>query len=257
MIVNADDFGRCATRNAAVVRAFAEELVSSTTIMPTMPGFEEAASLAHAEGLLHRLGVHLTLTAGEPLTEPLRRCRRFCDGEGRFTKWRGATRAWRLSDGERAAVHAELRAQVGRARGAGLPVTHVDSHHHVHNEWAIGGVVVRLAHELRVPYVRLARNCGPGIGPGPGAYKRFFNARLRRAGLTATRYFGDAEDWRWLERTGASAAALDDFELMTHPALDDHGRLIDPELVGEPLGELLAGVPGIRSAVPFPAVDLK
>ncbi len=253
MIVNADDFGRSTVRNAAVVRAFEEGLVSSATVMPTMSGFDEAVALAHAGRLLARVGVHLTLTAGEPLTEGVRRCRRFCDAQGRFTKWRGATRAWRLSSTERHAVLAELRAQIERARAAGLPVTHVDSHHHVHNEWAIGGLVVRVARESRIPYVRLARNCGPGIGVAARGYKRLFNSRVRRSGLAATRYFGDVDDWLWLARTGASTSELDDFELMTHPVLDTEGVLVDPEVRGEPLARLLAQVPPARAAVPFGA----
>src|SRR4051812_23191276 len=78
MIINADDFGYSSSVNAAILKAFEEGLVSSTTVMANMPAFEEACAAAHERKLLGHVGAHLVLTEGETLTEPIRRCRRFC-----------------------------------------------------------------------------------------------------------------------------------------------------------------------------------
>ena len=85
MIVNADDFGLSPRVNEAIVRAFDEGLISSTTVMANMPAFAEASAIARDRGLLDHVGAHLVLTEGEPLTDTMRHCRRFCDADGRFT----------------------------------------------------------------------------------------------------------------------------------------------------------------------------
>jgi chitin disaccharide deacetylase len=250
VIVNADDFGRDDATNGGIIRAFEEEWISSTTLMANQPGFEGAVELAHEHRLQRHVGVHLVLTSGVPLTDPIRRVSRFCDSDGVFRSWRATSRVWRLDGLERDAIAAELAAQVRCARDRGLEVTHLDSHHHVHNEWAIATCVIDVARHFAIPYVRVARNCGPGLRPIGAAYKRVFNQRLRRRDLARTRWFGDAADWLHLRRRGPSETSLDDFELMVHPRLRPDGGLIDTES-GRELSDLLAPVAGVRSATSF------
>ena len=251
VIVNADDFGLDSSTTRGIVDAFERGFVSSTTLMANQPGFDEAVELAHERGLEHHVGAHLVLTSGNPLTEPIRRLGRFCDAEGRFRGWNADGRTWRLSAHEREATVRELSAQVERIRSSRLPVTHLDSHHHVHNDWAIGSCVVAVARSAKVARVRIARNCGPDIGAASSVYKRLFNFRLRRNGLAATRWFGDAGQWRHLRERGTSAASLDDFELMTHPAVDERGRVVEVLSDGRTLEEVLAGIAGVGDAVSY------
>lgn len=250
MIVNADDFGLDEAVNRGIVLAFQRGLVSSTTLMANQPGFDHAVELAHAHGLERHVGVHLNLTTGRPLTEPIRSVKRFCDADGSFHAWRASSRAWWLRASERRALVQELRAQVERVRAARLPVTHVDSHHHVHNEWGVGGCVVAVARQLRVPRIRIARNCGPGVGRASRLYKSVFNRRLRRHGLAGSRWFGDVDDWVYL-RERQHEATIDDFELMTHPALDERGVLVDVYGEGRDLAALLEPVEGLHAAVSY------
>ena len=51
--------------------------------------------------------------------------------------------------------YTELRAQLEKVLQAGIPVTHFDSHKHTHIVPRVFRAVVRLAHEFKVPYVRL------------------------------------------------------------------------------------------------------
>ena len=245
MIVNADDFGARADINAAVVRAFSEGLVSSATVMPNLGGFEEACQLAHEQRLLDHVGVHLVLNEGRPLTEPIRGCRRFCDAEGNFCLWQGEARVLRLTPAERRAVHDEVTAQVLRCRAHGLPLTHADSHHHAHTELGVTTVVARVARELGLAAVRLMQNAGE-MRLRRRIYVSAVNARLRAAGLGATRWFGTWDDHARLRARGVGAAALDSFELMTHPVLSPSGMLVDA-LEGErPFAELVDGLGPVR-----------
>jgi predicted glycoside hydrolase/deacetylase ChbG (UPF0249 family) len=248
MIINADDFGYSPSVNRAIVQAFDEGLVSSTTLMANMPGFEEACGLAHERKLLAHVGVHLVLSEGEPLTDEMRRCRRYCDSSGRF--FRGARAFW-LSSSDRATVALELRAQIERCRNQGVPLTHADSHHHVHTDPAPGPIVRRIALDLGIPHVRLARNCGPGISFARRLYKAYFNSRLERAGLAHTRYFGEVGDYVYLERQGVPVSERSDLDVMTHPIFDDRGALVDglaPHVALRDLVTKLDGQPAVSYA---------
>ncbi len=241
MIVNADDFGASAEVNLGVVRAFDDGFVSSATLMANMPGFEEAVALAHERRLLRHVGVHLVLTAGVPLTGPAPGLRRFCDGDGSFVHWSLDGRVLRLRRDERRAVVAELRAQVLRCRDAGLPVTHLDSHHQVHTHPGLAPVVAGVARELGVAAVRLAENCRRGLTVRHRAAVSLHNRRLRRLGLARTRWFGTPGDYRAAAAGPESPERLDSFEVMVHPVLDASGALVDGE-EGRPLADALAGV---------------
>lgn len=251
MIINADDFGMGHGVNQAILQAFQEGLVSSTTLMANMPGFEEACELVHAHGLQSHVGVHLVLTAGLPLTEPIRTCARFCDESGRFFHWSLTSRALCLDGRERAAVATELRAQVLRCRRAGVPVTHLDSHHQAHTHPAIGGLVIALARNLGIPGVRIAENCRAGMTWRHRAGTGFLNLRLRRAGLARTRYFGTIEDFMAARAGPVAAERLADFEVMTHPVFDRDGVLTDQEADWTTLAQRISRVVGHGRAVSF------
>ena len=250
MIVNGDDFGRNESANRGVIDAFARGLISSTTIMANQTGFDEAVELARAHDLDAHLGVHLVLTEGTPLTDPIRRRSRFCDEDGAFRMWEAGLRPWRFVREDRDCLVGELRAQVARVRAAGFAVTHVDSHHQVHNHWGVASCVIVVCDQLEVPYVRLARNIGPGIGVARSAYKRTFNARLRKSGHARTQWFGVASDWLHETGTESHRPGHLDVELMTHPQTDPEGRLVDT-LSDTELGELLAPIPGVASATSY------
>jgi predicted glycoside hydrolase/deacetylase ChbG (UPF0249 family) len=245
-IVNADDFGYSSSVNLAIVRAFEDGLVTSTSVMATMPGFEEACEVARQRGFLAHVGVHLALTEGEPVTSEIRGCGRFCDPSGAFASQPGHLMWLRRSEAELAAQ--ELRAQLARCRAHGIRPSHLDSHHHLHNDPPIGRIVVDLARAEGVSAVRIARNRGPGIGLPTRAYKGLFNRRLERLGLARTRSFGGVSDHVYERMRGASAAALADFEVMTHPILDEQGVLIDSESPGLELRRLLERLqPDVRA----------
>jgi predicted glycoside hydrolase/deacetylase ChbG (UPF0249 family) len=248
MIVNADDFGASRGLNAAILEAFRRGLCSSTTLMANQPATDEAACLARENRLAEHVGLHLTLDLGQPVTEEIRRCRRFCDAEGRLALRRRHA-GIRLDGSEQQALAAEIRGQIARCRALGLPLTHVDSHHHVHTAWAIGSVLIRVAREEGIPHLRLAGNCGGGESPLGALHAWLYNRRLRRAGLAGVDYFGSAEQVLQRIRTSRSARAAERCEVMVHPRLRD-GELVDAT-DGRPLEASLARIAGQREAVSY------
>lgn len=141
LIMNTDDFGQCSSVNEAIYELLSEGYVSSATIMPCTPGYEEAASWC-VRNRITNVGLHLTFTS-----------------EWENMKSRslthGATledeRGYLYSSCEAFSAHAvkedvieEIKAQFDRCISYGLQLSHVDNHM---------GSLYGLAGECFLPYV--------------------------------------------------------------------------------------------------------
>ena len=228
IIVNADDFGLDTQTNRAILSAFGLGLLSSTSVLANMQGFEEACDLAQGHDLRNRIGLHFNLFEGRPLSRAMTESRRFCREDGSF---RGRGRAIRLSPSDAQAVEEELEAQLDACVLQGIRPIHLDSHHHYHTEWPIGTVAIRLAQRHSIPRIRLSRNLGRGIGIVKRAYKTLYNTRLARRGLAGCRHFGSVEAVR-----PVLASLRGGVEIGVHPRLNSEEQICDyedgPELAG-------------------------
>lgn len=253
LIINADDFGRDTLTNRAVLEAFRNGLCSSATLMPNMPGFEEACELVHENRLTAHIGAHLVLRDGAPLTDGIRYYPRFCSNQGQLCFSRPAyfLPAFFLSVPEQTALAQELRAQIARCRQQRIPLTHVDSHYHTHTEWAVASVLLPILKEEKIPYMRISRNCGPHMGLHRRMYKRLMNGRFKRAGVDRTRYFGSINDYVY--RKMHSNKAAESFEVMVHPRYDRDDRLID-DPNADLLEDRIRRIESYRTAVSFSGV---
>lgn len=220
LIINADDFGMSETVNRATVQGFKEGLVSSTTIMTNMPGFDEACQLTNRYNIQGKVGIHLNLVDGYPITERMSLCKKFCDHNGMF-KGERKTLFW-LNGEERKAVNGEFQAQIDKLTSQGIIPTHIDSHHHYHTEWAILKETIKIAHRNRIKAIRLTRNCGNGIKGLKKLYKTIYNFRLYANGLSDIKYFGSAEDVITINEPKSYS-----IEVMVHLEFDKEGNLID------------------------------
>jgi predicted glycoside hydrolase/deacetylase ChbG (UPF0249 family) len=253
LIVNADDFGYSEAVNKAILTGFESALLTSTSLMANMPGFDDAVGIVCRGNVAEqKVGVHLNLTEGFALSGTVADCPTFCAPDGRFI-YRRDRSLFRLSRQERVAVYAELQMQLERVLAAGIRPTHLDSHHHVHTEWAIAPLVCRLARTYGIRRVRLTRNIGPVGNRAKHWYKTFFNYWFlgRGSGLTDnTDFFGDISDMKYFlnivarrsmggrtgaggrsgafGRSGAGGRSRDrSVEIMVHPMFDPSGRLVD------------------------------
>jgi len=231
LIVNADDFGYSVAVNRAIMSSFESALLTSTSIMANMPGFDHAVGLIRRHPFLQqKVGLHLNLTEGFPLSRTLMACPTFCGEDGRLIYDRDRS-LFRLGRREREAVYEELRTQLERVLAAGIRPSHLDSHHHVHTEWAIVPLVCRLARRYDIRRIRLSRNMGRVPSRAKRWYKKLFNYWFlgRRSGLADnTDYFGDISDLNYfLNTTKKKHSQGLSFEIMVHPLFDPMGRLVD------------------------------
>jgi chitin disaccharide deacetylase len=235
VVVNADDFGRSEEVNRAIVACFNEGLISSTTIMANMPGFQAACEIAENENLSGHIGIHLNLTEGMPLTDGIRSCPRFCNNEGEFS-YKGQRPLW-LAFQERAVLAAEIGAQIENCLVHGLSLTHADSHHHVHTEAPVFSVMKTVLGHHGIRRVRISRNTNMRrISLPKKIYKIGFNQWLTWHGFRRTDYFGDLDEFNRIKPTGKLVGKS--FEIMVHPSYGEEGTLID-FMDGLPLMERL------------------
>lgn len=153
LIINADDFGLTPGVNRGIVRAFQRGVLTSATLMANGLAWREAVAAARANPGLG-VGVHLTLTALEPVLPP-QQVPSLVDGSGCFRR-----QFWRAPLWKTEQVRAEWRAQISRLVEAGLEPTHLDSHHHVHLWPPLVRVAWQLAREFSIPAIRVLSPAG-------------------------------------------------------------------------------------------------
>ncbi|UCH79312.1 MAG: ChbG/HpnK family deacetylase [Candidatus Coatesbacteria bacterium] len=228
LIVSADDFGASAAINRGVARACREGIVTSASLMAGGEAFEEALALVDD---LPQLGVgaHLTLVAGRAVLPPAR-APTLVSGDGSLPAEAGAfARSFFGGKITLADVRAELGAQLARLLAAGVRLTHLDSHQHLHHLPGVAAVVAELAREFGVRAARLGRCRLRPRGPrwwGRQLGLRFaaeaFGRLARRAGLrTPDGLVGHAWAGRLkADRLTAVMAELPPgtWELICHPA---------------------------------------
>ncbi|HEY3055799.1 MAG TPA: polysaccharide deacetylase family protein [Thermoanaerobaculia bacterium] len=157
LIVHADDLGMAHSVNAAAIKALETGLVNSASIMVPCPWFPEIASYAreHSDA---DLGLHLTLTSEwtsfrwGPVLEK-ESVSSLLDSSGYLY----ATESEAAAHIDPQQAEAEIRAQIARARAAGIRPTHLDSHMGtLYQNKALFEVLMRVARDEKLP-ARISR----------------------------------------------------------------------------------------------------
>jgi chitin disaccharide deacetylase len=152
LIINSDDFGLTPAVSRGILDGHAAGVITSTSVMVTTPGWEDARTRLRDSSI--DVGLHLNLGLGRPLTA----ARSLVNPKtGAFAGVAGLS-LWAL--GRRIDpddVATECRAQLELLRSAGRPVTHIDSHWHLHALPGIWANVLAVAREEGVPWLRSPR----------------------------------------------------------------------------------------------------
>lgn len=220
LMVNADDFGWDENRTKAILEAYRQGIVTTTTAMVNMPWFEKAIEMAKGTDLFPNIGLHLCLTEGFPLTKTIRGSRLFCREDGSFHGRFHVSRLRRmiLPSFECRAVAEEVEAQMKRYMDAGLPLMHLDSHHHSHTDLSIARIVLPIARRFGFRSIRLSRNLGSGMTFVKRLYKWHVNHFMGKMVPFNVDYFGAFGD---LVSSRGSLPDGSKIEIMTHPLYRD------------------------------------
>lgn len=229
IIVNADDFGMNENCTMAIADCMSKGWVTNTSLMVNMPYCEEAVALARTKGLLDRIGLHLNLTEGFPMTDAMRKCREFCDADGCFTgSFRhGLAKIWTpLSRSAKLALESEVEAQAKKYLALGLPVLHFDAHHHSHLVPRVTATIFRVMALHGFKSVRGPDNLQTSTKLKSRIYYPIENAfalhNINRFGFVTTDFMGPLAE---IAQRGDWREGNSTLDFMVHPMYLKDGKL--------------------------------
>jgi predicted glycoside hydrolase/deacetylase ChbG (UPF0249 family) len=219
LIVNADDLGMSRDVNEAIFALMDARVVTSSTLMAN------GEAIASAAATLRRFprcsfGAHLTLTWGRPLTGPAG-LEALLDSSGQFT-----TKIFdaAISRRAKAAVAREWNHQVETLMRLDVPLSHLDSHEHVHTLPWLFGAFKAVQWRFGIRRARLSKNVYCSELPPASRLlllkKAAWNSALRRYfRTTTTRWFSDFYSINRAAHEGTLGTGA--VEAMIHPGVVD------------------------------------
>jgi hopanoid biosynthesis associated protein HpnK len=155
-IINADDFGMSPEVNAGVIRSHREGVVTSASLMVASPAAEAAAELARDNPVLD-VGLHVVVCQGYSVLAP-DRLDGIVDSKGAFTDSPACAGMRYFFDRRlRSRLADELRAQIDRHLALIGYLHHIDGHLNFHVHPVLADILMRLAVEYHVAWIRLPR----------------------------------------------------------------------------------------------------
>lgn len=274
LIVNADDFGLAESINRGIALAHTDGILTSASLLANACAFQHATVLARQLPRLS-IGVHLNLSQGKPVSPEIQ-VSTLLNKKGMLhlaplPLWiRILTGRVRLEH-----IECELRAQIRKVFEAGITPTHLDGHLHVHVLPQLSSLLVSIAREFRIQYVRcpvedvaaalplLWSTTGPGIAAmkrsaisyAVSSFGESLRGQLRAVGLTCSDAFLGLSHTGFLN--GKSLLKLlaivpeGTTELMCHPGYNSRDvTAFGGELTAERESELTALIsPEIKHAL--------
>jgi predicted glycoside hydrolase/deacetylase ChbG (UPF0249 family) len=231
IVLNADDFGGTDETVRATIECFEQGALTSATIMPNMPATDAAVEYARGRPDLS-FGVHLTfVTDGleHPLADPAS-LDRLLGPDGRFLPTGEVRRRALLRRIPVEQIEREAEAQLAFLRDRGVPVSHVDSHRHVHKFGPFREALVRVLPRFGVRRVRNVQDVWlrrPLKSPTYWLGAVWRRQLMRRFATTEHFYMPtSAHDTAWEDGLLAVARGLgsSSLEVGVHPGFDEPWR---------------------------------
>ena len=190
LVIMADDYGLSASVTRGILHCLDRGTISDVSVMPNGAFFNDGVKLLRRRGITHA-GVHLSVVDGETPVSSSSRINRLLGPDGRFVKHRNRLLlASAVSRTVRRQLEKEFRAQMDRLCRAGLGISHISSHQHVHMFPPIGRLIADLAREYQVPFVRITRTRTMPVGAALEVFGTLLKPHLRNNRIDWLAFFG-------------------------------------------------------------------
>lgn len=198
LIINADDFGYCEAVNYGIISAHRNGVVTSTTIMANMPGFEHAIELLKDNKNLG-CGVHMTLSCGKPINNNLTT---LVNENNTFHRYITEDIIDKIDLDE---VYEELCSQINKVKNV-VDISHLDSHHHIHTLKGFEQVISSVLKKYDLP-IR-----------GGFEYNNNYEKQIK----LVDSFYSEQVSYEFFKENRDILTKYDVVDIMTHPAfLDD------------------------------------
>ncbi len=230
LVVTADDAGLHPGMTLGALRAHERGIVTACSVVANGRALDDAIERLRDHPKLDA-GAHLTFVGGERPLSPPEEVRSLLGPDGAFLPgFRAFAVRYFLGRIDAAELEAELRRQIERLLAAGLKLVHANSHQHLHVLPRVFEIVLKLAEDYRIPWVRIPRDPAVSLSPRSleiGILNRIGRQARRRlassAARTADRTVGILDAGRLTP--GRLIRVLKDIEgvteLVCHPGVGD------------------------------------
>ena len=216
IITNADDLGYSSKVNEEIFTLAEEGLVTSSTLLANAPACREACARVQRFPRCS-FGVHLNLTEFRPLSDAVG-LGALLGPDGSFVN--GRVREVANLRPLHPAIYLEFCTQIDFLQAHGVPVVHLDSHHHVHTIPALFPVLKAVQRRYGIRRVRISLNVYNSADPRGTRrllFKKWvFNTLLRCWFPTRTAdAFSDLT--AFAQKRALISAKYSTIEIMLHP----------------------------------------
>ena len=230
LIINSDDFGYSNSINLATKEAFDKGLISSTTLLVNMEGYDSAIKMIKSNCVdKNNIGLHINLQEGIPITKEIRNLN-ICDNSGAFNySFRNNSHFFRDKEFIKI-VKNEIDSQIMKFKNDinSLP-THVDSHDHSHTEFFMLKILAETLLDHKIKFVRPTRNIGK-IKFYKKLYKKLYHYFGTMYGLRFVDYFGAIQDFQNMNFLENKTYELEVHCMFKNNVLSDSGLSFDSKL---------------------------
>ncbi len=198
IIINADDLGADEARNEGIFEAVRCGMVTSVSILANGHAFRDALQRIRSLGPVQiSFGIHFNISEGRPLSSGLHV---LTDKDGCFLKKAAAHQLLMhgTSEALEQEIARELSIQIKTLKDAGLRLTHIDGHQHVHVFPAAIKAVCASAKEHHIPWIRIPDEPGQADREDDIADSLVEEARVFTSVARSARFY--------IERAGLNAA---------------------------------------------------
>lgn len=218
--MNADDCGISADVDKRIEDAIRQKVISSTTIMANMNDFDGAIRLFNTFSNVVSFGVHLNLTEGLPMTESQILIDKgiFLENGDKLSLNASPFRRQLLNREIREAIYQELQAQVEKILDNKVTISHIDSHHFIHQAVFMLPILPKLCKKYGIKKIRNYSNYIPFSLNRVLRNSWYPIVRMQNWNVKTTDWFTSFTHFQECQKQGNDYSNNNQtIELMTHP----------------------------------------